>query len=217
MPTLDEEIYLQPIIVSSSSTSCSDLAFEVDGQAFQTRQLGPSQSAIVPSKPHTLTKSFMKNLFSSIPVISHHELKDEYRDLGNALSEMTQLGENEEWQIERPVFEAARYVAGELRGHGIPSPRLLSHGNKSVVFNWTMGKTNLYLTISGDRLSALVSTPERIQKRLEIDYSGLPQAMSTLIASAEESDYRPLLIIISGVLPSWPEMEIVSSSNSLDE
>lgn len=105
--------------------------------------------------------------FSSLPIISRSELAQEYKELGAALAEMTALDEGEELQIERPVFEAASSIAFELMKRSFPPPEVFTHGPKSVVFDWSNARNNLYLTISADKMSALISTPERIKRRME--------------------------------------------------
>jgi len=42
---------------------------------------------------------------------------------------------------------------------------LAQHGLYSVVFNWTDGKDNLYLTVSKDHIEAMLSSPEKILLR----------------------------------------------------
>ena len=42
---------------------------------------------------------------------------------------------------------------------------LTQHGPDSVVFNWTDGKNDLYLTVSKDRIASLLSSPEKILLR----------------------------------------------------
>lgn len=105
--------------------------------------------------------------FSSASIASDLELIQKYQELGQALNEMTELEEGEEWRIDSPVYDAARYIASELMKMSLPAPRIFNHGPKSVVFNWSVGINNLYLTISADRMSALISTPERIQRRVD--------------------------------------------------
>jgi len=105
--------------------------------------------------------------FSSVPIVSTSEINLEYAELGEALAEMTQLELGDEWKIDQDVYQVACQVAIELSATSFPAPQIFSHGPKSVVFNWTRGNNNLYLTISSDYLSALVSSPERIKRRLE--------------------------------------------------
>jgi hypothetical protein len=91
----------------------------------------------------------------------------EYLELGEALSEMVELEEDDEWRINKPVYATACYIAAELKVATYPAPRIFNHGPKSVVFNWSVGTNNLYLTISSDRISALLSSPERIERRID--------------------------------------------------
>jgi hypothetical protein len=116
----------------------------------------------------------VKTYFSSVPVIWKSELNEEYRELGEALSEMIALEDEDEWRIDTSVYSAATYVASELKAYKVPAPRLFSHGPHSVVFNWSNTSDNLYLTISANRVSALLSSPERIVHRIEYSPDQLP-------------------------------------------
>jgi hypothetical protein len=129
----------------------------------------------------------LRDTFSSAPTILDLELTQKYQELGQALSEITELEEGEDWHIDPPVCYAARYVASELMRMSIPTPRIFNHGPRSVVFNWSIGVNNLYLTISADRMSALISSPERIQRR--IDYSSSQMIDSPLALLYIESAY----------------------------
>jgi hypothetical protein len=91
----------------------------------------------------------------------------EYLELGEALSEMVKLEEDDEWRIDKPVYATACYIAAGLKVAPYPAPRIFNHGPKSVVFNWSVGTKNLYLTISSNRISAMVSSPERIERRID--------------------------------------------------
>ena len=116
--------------------------------------------------PVPTTSQLMRMTFSSIPVIWQAELDKDYQELGQALGQMTELNGPDGWTIDPAVYNVASRVAVELLANSYPAPQIFSHGSKSVVFNWSQGPTNLYLTISSDFISALVSSPERIQRRL---------------------------------------------------
>jgi len=122
----------------------------------------------------------------------------EYHELGETLSEMTTLDEGDEWQLEAPVFNVACYVAAELMTNAFPAPQLFNHGPKSVVFNWSRGLDNLYLTVSSDRLSALISSPERIKRRVEYSLNELLSAGR--IFGAIQSVYldQQVIVTVSG-------------------
>jgi CubicO group peptidase (beta-lactamase class C family) len=96
------------------------------------------------------------------------EQRQEYLELGDTLSKMAELEEEDEWRIDKPVYEAACYVASRLKVYFYPAPRIFNHGPKSVVFNWSKGAKNVYLTVSSNRISALRSSPERIETRADI-------------------------------------------------
>ena len=115
----------------------------------------------------------LRMTFSSVPIVSQSEINQGYQELGEALGEMAQLDEEDDWKIDAPVHQVACQVAAALLAHSFPVPRILSHGSKSIVFNWLRGNINLYLTISSDYLSALLSSPERIKKRMEFSTKDL--------------------------------------------
>lgn len=116
----------------------------------------------------------LKATFTSTALILHSELNYEYAELGNALREMTLLGEGDEWKLDTAAYQAACQVASELWARSFPAPQVFSHGATSVVFNWSAGRNNLYLTISSDYISALSSTLDRIQRRVEFSRKELP-------------------------------------------
>lgn len=105
--------------------------------------------------------------FTSTGIIWRAELSQEYLELGEALSEMAELEEGDEWRIDRPVYAAACRIAAELKAAHYQAPRIFNHGPKSVVFNWSVGTNNWYFTISSNRISALASSPERIERRID--------------------------------------------------
>ena len=66
----------------------------------------------------------VKRVFSSVPIISEAQLREEYSELGEALNDMTELHDEDEWKIEKPVYYAACFIAVELIGEfgpGSPS------------------------------------------------------------------------------------------------
>ena len=104
--------------------------------------------------------------FAGVPVLFEQQLQlAQYRELGEALKEMHEDTDTE-WRIDSTVYSVALKTATVLMGAGFPPPAVFTHGSESVVFNWSNGRTDLYLTISGDRLSAMVAIPEKIQRRL---------------------------------------------------
>lgn len=98
----------------------------------------------------------------------------EYLEIGEALSEMVGLEEDDEWRIDEPVYAVACRIAAELMARAYPAPRVFNHGPQSVVFNWLNGTKNLYFTISSNRFSVLWSSPERIEGRKDYPASQLP-------------------------------------------
>jgi len=108
--------------------------------------------------------------FQTVAAVSHSELTSAYSELGLALDELREMdSDDNDWGIEPSVYDAARQIASELRSAAYPAPKVLTHGPKSVVFNWDYTRDSLYLTISADRLSAFISIPEKIHKRLTVE------------------------------------------------
>lgn len=144
------------------------------------------------------------NTLSSVPVIWQWELSQKYYELGEALSEMTALEGADEWKIDSAVYDAARYVAAGLRADSLPAPRVFSHGPKSVVFNWSHEADNLYLTVSSNKISALISSPQRIKWRIEIsaNESLNPAKLRPFIRSA---NLEGPVILLSSAVSDLPE------------
>jgi hypothetical protein len=96
------------------------------------------------------------------------QLTDDYKDLGAALADLKDSSADE-WQIEDSVYDLAQQVASSLMEGSYPAPQVLTHGPKSVVFHWeAVDNRSLYLTISEKFLSALVSSPSKIERRQEV-------------------------------------------------
>jgi hypothetical protein len=89
-----------------------------------------------------------------------------YLELHEALTQLHSL-DDDDWKIETSVYSASLQVAAVLLENDIPKPDVFTHGSKSVVFNWSGKDVNLYLTVSGSRLSVLVSSTEGIEYRTE--------------------------------------------------
>jgi hypothetical protein len=155
--------------------------------------------------PTKLENVILRSTFSSVPLIWRSELR-EYHELGDALSEMTEFDEGDEWKIDAPVYVAACYVAAELMANSFPAPRIFNHGPKSVVFNWSKEEDNLYLTVSADQISALVSSPERIKRR--IDCSANQLTNPSLALSTIKAAYlgKPVKRLITGAVADPPEL-----------
>jgi hypothetical protein len=201
MPKHIETVYVQPFIVSSEHPSSSRaMTWESTDnfvETYKTLQLGPSSTgfSIIPTGLGSSEEHIVGRIFNSVPVLSSNDLSGQYKELGVALTEMSRVEEGDDWNIEGPVYEAARYVASELKQFSVPTPQIFNHGPKSVVFNWTNGSTSLYLTISANRLSALVSSPERIQKRVEVDFSQMPKVLNLVVASVNEN--QPAIVFVT--------------------
>jgi hypothetical protein len=141
----------------------------------------------------------LKTYFSSVPVIWQWELSQGYQELGEALSELTALEAADEWKIDMSVYDAARRVAAQLMDNSFPAPRIFNHGPESVVFNWSDETDNLYLTISANKISALISSPERIKRRVNFSANQLlnPAALLPFFGSAQLE--RPVISVSSAV------------------
>jgi hypothetical protein len=147
------------------------------------------------------TETLILTAFSSVPVIWDSELRQqEYHELGAALGEMTKFDEGDEWKIDPPVYNAACYVAAELKANSFPAPRIFNHGAKSVVFNWSQGEDNMYLTISANHISALISSPERIKRR--VDYSVNELTDPSFVLSSIRAAYfkKPVQRLVTGTV-----------------
>ena len=116
--------------------------------------------------------------------------------MGEALSELITLEDDDEWKVDASVYNAASHVAVALKASMLPAPRVFTHGPHSVVFNWSNAFNNLYLTISANRISALLSSPERILRRVEYStYESLNPA--DLVVPYDPSYLMPPAILIS--------------------
>jgi hypothetical protein len=200
---LNDSIYAQPVLVfgtSETSTSSDVGTAEIIGNFIKSDPTVPALATVVPD-----SSQLLKTAFSSIPFLWKPELHREYQDLGEALEQMTELDDSQD-KIEPPVFGAACFVAAGLMVGSYPAPRVFNHGPKSIVFNWAHEKSNLYLTISADKVSALVSSPERIQKRIDFSGTGVldPAQMLAAIHSTWLDEPTPLRL--TGTVPDLSEV-----------
>jgi len=164
----------------------------------------PSQEAFGwTNEGNTLETKILKPVLagSSIPAIERYY---EYMELGEALMEMAEL-EDDEWRIDKSVYAVACYIAEIFKDKSsYPAPHIFNHGPKSVVFNWTDEKNNLYLTISANNLSLLATSPQKIEKRIDtplslltnpilylsyIRPSNLGQSLAIIKAASEPSEF----------------------------
>lgn len=210
MLTYPTEIYRQAIVVLESNSeppAAYPRAVPIpnsSGNYAYTKQM-------ITNVPETATAGsqtqsvLLRTTFSSVPVIWKSELMREYQELGNALSEMNELEEGDEWKIDAAVYVAACYVAAGLMANSFPAPRVFTHGRKSVVFNWSKETDNLYLTVSADRASALVSSPERIERRVEWSTAELADP-STALSSIKAVCSADPLRLLTGTVPDPHEI-----------
>jgi hypothetical protein len=180
------DIYLQPVAISASRISATTVSLDKVEQGKSSGYRIVSPSATGDLATGGFEPRLIKRSFSSVPVVSMAELAAEYGELGQALGEMATLGEDDEWWVESPVADVARCVAGELMNGGYPAPQLFTHGPKSLVFNWSRGSDNLYLTVSSDSISVLISTPQKIKRRINYPVQALanPERLFPAIESA---------------------------------
>lgn len=203
-------IYRQAVVVLDSSSGAQDVTptpfFDEWGNRAGTIEIYHSPMAEVTYFEPEFESVIFKTTFSSVPVVWESELHGEYKELGEALSEMVELDEEDEWKIEPPVYTTACYIAAGLMDNLFPAPRIFSHGPKSVVFNWSQEGDNLYLTISADAISAMISSPERIKRRVDYSASELVNpsfALSSIRAAFSE---EPIKLLISGSVSDPPEL-----------
>jgi hypothetical protein len=113
------------------------------------------------------------------------ELNSAYKDVGLALADMSDPADED--LIDSAVYSVARSLAQSLMSSRYPAPKLFTHGRKSVVFNWAHGSDSLYLTVSADHISALISSSDRIERRLEFSLNNLlsPSYVFPAIESAQ--------------------------------
>lgn len=202
-------IYRQAMVILDSSSRSPDIpvppVLDSSGRYAFTRQLHPSDSGFVDAMPPT-ESLILRTTFSSVPIIWDSELNQEYEELGEALSEMTELEEGDEWKIDAPVYNAACYVAAGLMANSFPAPRIFNHGPRSVVFNWSNEADNLYLTISADQISALISSPERIKRRIDYSANGLMDPSLALPSIRAAYWKKPVQRLITGAVSDPSEL-----------
>ncbi|MBV8277069.1 MAG: hypothetical protein JO170_17675 [Verrucomicrobia bacterium] len=133
----------------------------------------------------TTLMSAHTSIIKSAFLIQEWELSQQYGELKKTLKDLVALEEEDDWKIEESVYAAASYYATELRSGSVPAPQVSVHGPKSVVFNWSNGFYNLYLTISANRVSALLSSPERIIQRKEYSKNELTSPLALLYSGFE--------------------------------
>ena len=166
MPIPNVRVHTMAVLRSSSEpVEFTEPNALYPGSSGQSRFLS-NTSILIDVTPRYETVAVSGSI-STVPVVSESELLTDYRELGYALAELQQLDDDDEWKIDAPVYDAARSVAFVLMKNWVPAPGILHHGSDSVVFNWTNNADNLYLTISSDKMSALISSPERIKRRIE--------------------------------------------------
>jgi hypothetical protein len=160
-PKLSDEAI---IVAEASSTSAIShvTAPETNISAYSTS----TANAPVAFVPLTFTnRIIIRTTYLSAPSKGTPALAFDYRDLGNALKEMAEADDDDDWKIGEGVYDIASSFAEMLLAASCPAPRLLSHSPQTVVFNWCQNAKNYYLTFSPNGVSALMSTPENIQAR----------------------------------------------------
>jgi hypothetical protein len=197
-------VYRQAVIVLDPNSRLLDQQFPPPSPYAQVLQV---YAQIAPSAEIPLSTTEVVILkTTSIPIIWDSELRHEYQELGEALSEMTEFEEADESKVDSSVYQAASYVAARLMSISCPAPRVFNHGPKSVVFNWSSETGNLYLTISADHISALISSPERIKRRLDYLVNELVDPSLVLSSIAAAYFKKPVKRLIAATLPDPLEL-----------
>ena len=166
------DLYAQPLLVRAVGTDQPEQLSHEQISAGTTRAIvtrADTANTITIGTLEPQTQFLTTITSSTIPEIWQSELTSRYVELGQSLSEMTRLDADEEWKIEPAVYQTASFVASQLMAHQVPAPTLFNHGSKSVIFNWTHNSDNLYLTISSDKISALISSPAEIKRREQFE------------------------------------------------
>ena len=203
MSALPYNVHQQTVFVTTRSdlTEFGEPPSMPDHEAAEAMQHLPypstSSSHLTLSIPPLPERRIIRETFSSVPVVLQSDLWPQYQELGDALNELTVLDEDDEWKIESDVYRVACYAAAELMEHAYPAPKVFNHGPKSVVFNWTNGTSNLYLTISCDSISALVSTPKKIGRRMTFSKKQLADLSMFLPTIRSAYIGEPTLVVTS--------------------
>jgi hypothetical protein len=169
MRFIAREVFIQPFAVltdSGADTTPHQQASVAMSDGSMVRLSGTASDSN--NTEMVSVTGILNQAFSSTPVIWESEMAAQYDDIGEALNQMASLDDDDHLKIEPEVYAAASFVAAGLLLSSAPAPHVFTHGPKSVVFNWIDGVDNLYLTISADKLSVLVSTPERIKTRVDL-------------------------------------------------
>jgi hypothetical protein len=163
MTSQSEAAYIQPILVVTSEPQTF-----IEGLSVENVTTAPPSTSIeLLTSNSRYIEVALRTPFSNVPIISESQLLQEYIELGDALQQLVELNAGDEWRIEQGVFDAACFVAAELKDYSFPAPHVFTHGPTSVVFTWKNDFNSLYLTISSDRMSALVSTAKIIGRRID--------------------------------------------------
>jgi hypothetical protein len=167
---------------SSSGLNAAPVLYESASQVSSA-----NVGSVLPTTSVVLCKSF-----ASTSSLWRQELDTQYRELGETLSELRHSCD-EDFKVDESVYNAASRVAAVLASRSCPAPKVFTHGPKSAVFSWEDGSKCVYLTVSANHLSALVSTAEQIKQRIEFSTKTLQQ--TTLVVAAIESAQleRPVL------------------------
>lgn len=131
------------------------------------------------------TSSGMIISINTTAIIPNPGVAAEYLQLSEALNQLHGLEEDDDWKINSQVYAASIQVAATLMEYDIPRPGVFTHGPNSVVFNWSQEQKNLYLTISKNQLSVLVSSSEGIE--LQTNVSTIEDATGERFISALRS------------------------------
>ena len=207
------KIYQQPVVILGSSTEPAQdfnrapIWEDAQGNYQFTRMQQMSYTTVSWGGEPLWGTEVMVLKTTSVPVIWDFELKQDYQELGESLGELREFDRDDEWQIDPEVYNAACNVAANLMAYSFPAPYVFSHGPQSIVFNWTNEDDNLYLTVSANRVSALLSSPERIKRRMEYPLEQLADTFHALSSMREAAQYEaPIkLLTTTGPVANPPE------------
>ena len=115
-----------------------------------------------------------------------------YREISETLTELS-TSQDDEWHIEGAVYDTSVQVVAALFDKNIPTPNVFSHGPRSVVFNWSDGQKNLYLTVGKCRVWAAVSSASEITNRVELTGPSNNVAGDFLKALGHSFSGKPML------------------------
>ncbi len=123
------KIYQQALIVLDSSVGAPGLPLsQTSHDNFETDYSGVTLYQPALTEPVgawvEIDCQITRDAFSSVPVLWASDLGQSYQELGEALSEITELGQEDDWRIEFPLFTIPRdNIASELMRMSFSRPK----------------------------------------------------------------------------------------------